>query len=135
MLDDTRMLHKKLLDSGCKSQIVIAPERWHAYVLYYLNENMSDFDTIGRFMTRVLSPVRKLRWMRLDNAAKIYPAAKRRNWTNYFRLSATLTEEVDLSVSARRAGRDGAALPVHRRPPAPGRVLVLSRGDHEGSRD
>lgn len=49
-------------------------------------------------MTRVLSPVRKLRWMRLDNAAKIYPAAKRRNWTNYFRLSATLTEEVDLNV-------------------------------------
>ena len=98
MLDDTRMLHKKLLDSGCKSQIVIAPERWHAYVLYYLNENMSDFDTIGRFMTRVLSPVRKLRWMRLDNAAKSYPAAKRRNWTNYFRLSATLTEEVDLNV-------------------------------------
>ena len=98
MLDDTRMLHKKLLDSGCKSQIVIAPERWHAYVLYYLNENMSDFDTIGRFMTRVLSPVRKLRWMRLYNAAKIYPAAKRRNWTNYFRLSATLTEEVDLNV-------------------------------------
>ena len=98
MLDDTRMLHKKLLDSGCKSQIVIAPERWHAYVLYYLNENMSDFDTIGRFMTRVLSPVRKLRWMRLDNAAKIYPAAKRRNWTNYFRLSATLTEDVDLGV-------------------------------------
>ena len=98
MLDDTRMLHKKLLDSGCKSQIVIAPERWHAYVLYYLNENMSDFDTIGRFMTRVLSPVRKLRWMRLDNAAKIYPAAKRRNWTNYFRLSATLTEAVDLNV-------------------------------------
>lgn len=67
-------------------------------MLYYLNENMSDFDTIGRFMTRVLSPVRKLRWMRLDNAAKIYPAAKRRNWTNYFRLSATLTEEVDLNV-------------------------------------
>ena len=98
MLDDTRMLHKKLLDFGCKSQIVIAPERWHAYVLYYLNENMSDFDTIGRFMTRVLSPVRKLRWMRLDNAAKIYPAAKRRNWTNYFRLSATLTEDVDLGV-------------------------------------
>ena len=24
----------------------------------------------------------KLRWMKLDNAAKIYPAAKRRNWSN-----------------------------------------------------
>ena len=98
MLDDTRVLHEKLLAAGCRSRLIVAPERWHAYVLYYLNENMSDFDTIGRFMTRVLSPVRKLRWMRLDNAAKIYPAAKRRNWTNYFRLSATLTEEVDLNV-------------------------------------
>ena len=98
MLDDTRVLHEKLLAAGCRSRLIVAPERWHAYVLYYLNENMSDFDTIGRFMTRVLSPVRKLRWMRLDNAAKIYPAAKRRNWTNYFRLSATLTEDVDLGV-------------------------------------
>ena len=31
--------------------------------------------------------------------------------------------------------RGGAALSINRRPPAPGRVLVLSRGDHEGSRD
>ena len=98
MLDDTRLLHKKLLAAGCRSKLIIAPERWHAYVLYYLNENMSDFDTINQFMTRVLSPARKLRWMRLDNAAKIYPAAKRRNWTNYFRLSATLTEPVDVQV-------------------------------------
>ena len=36
-----------------------------------------------------------LRWMPLDNAAKIYPAARRKNWTNVFRLSATLTEPVD----------------------------------------
>ena len=41
---------------------------------------------------------RTLRWMRLDNAAKIYPAARRRNWSNVFRLSATLTEEVDQAV-------------------------------------
>lgn len=95
MLDDTRLLHRKLLENGCKSQMVVAPERWHAYVLYALNENQSDFDTINRFLSRVLSPARKLRWMRLDNAAKIYPAAKRRNWTNYFRLSATLTEPID----------------------------------------
>ncbi|NLT40445.1 MAG: hypothetical protein GXX89_08285 [Clostridiales bacterium] len=38
---------------------------------------------------------RKLRWMRLDNAAKIFPAARRRNWNNVFRLSATLTENID----------------------------------------
>jgi len=37
----------------------------------------------------------KLRWLRLDNAAKIYPAAKRRKWNNVFRLSATLTESID----------------------------------------
>ena len=98
MLDDTRMLHQKLLDCGCKSQMIVAPERWHAYVLYYLNENMSDFDTINEFLTRVLCPAKKLRWMRLDNAAKIYPAAKRRGWTNYFRLSATLKEPVDVQV-------------------------------------
>ena len=98
MLDDTRMLHQKLLECGCKSQLIVAPERWHAYVLYYLNENMSDFDTINDFLTRVLCPAKKLRWMRLDNAAKIYPAAKRRGWTNYFRLSATLKEPVDVQV-------------------------------------
>lgn len=40
----------------------------------------------------------KLRWLRLDNAAKIYPAARRNNWTNMFRLSMTLTEEVDVKV-------------------------------------
>lgn len=41
---------------------------------------------------------RHLRWLRLDNAAKIYPAARRRNWSNVFRLSATLTEPVDKAV-------------------------------------
>lgn len=39
----------------------------------------------------------KLRWMALDNAAKIFPAARRRNWSNVFRVSATLTEEVDIA--------------------------------------
>ncbi len=37
----------------------------------------------------------ELRWLPLDNAAKIYPAARRQNWSNVFRLSATLTEPVD----------------------------------------
>ena len=40
----------------------------------------------------------KLRWLPLDNAAKIYPAARRRNWSNVFRLSATLKEPVDEAV-------------------------------------
>lgn len=41
---------------------------------------------------------KKLRWMRLDNAAKIYPAVRRQNWSSIFRLSATLTEPVDTAV-------------------------------------
>lgn len=42
---------------------------------------------------RRLSPVPE--WVRLDNAAKIYPAARTRQWTAVFRLSVSLTEEID----------------------------------------
>ena len=41
---------------------------------------------------------KKLRWLRLDNAAKIYPAARRRHWSNVYRQSMTLTEDVDVEV-------------------------------------
>ena len=41
---------------------------------------------------------RTLRWVRLDNAAKIYPAARRKNWSNVFRQSVTLSEDVDKGV-------------------------------------
>ena len=41
---------------------------------------------------------KKLRWVKLDNAAKIYPAARRKNWSNLFRLSVTLKEAVDPAV-------------------------------------
>ncbi len=40
----------------------------------------------------------KRRWMRLDNAAKIYPAARSKDWSCLFRLSVTLTERVDTAV-------------------------------------
>jgi NRPS condensation-like uncharacterized protein len=36
--------------------------------------------------------------MRLDNAAKIYPAARRRSWNCLFRLSATLNDNIDKVV-------------------------------------
>ena len=39
-----------------------------------------------------------LRWVKLDNAAKIYPAARRTNWSNLFRQSVTLTENIDVRV-------------------------------------
>lgn len=41
---------------------------------------------------------RTLRWVRLDNAAKIYPAARRKNWSNVFRQSATLFDDVNTGV-------------------------------------
>ena len=101
LLDDARTLHDRLKAAGCRSKLIIAPERWHAYVLYCLQENMEqDMEEINRFLTQNLSPARSLRWMRLDNAAKIFPAAKRRNWNNFFRISATLTEPVDTAVLA-----------------------------------
>lgn len=34
-------------------------------------------------------------WMRLDNAALIFPAIRKRRWVNAFRVSATLSEAVD----------------------------------------
>lgn len=98
MLSDAADMHKNLLDAGCKSKLVVAPERWHAYVLYELAENEEDYDTINHFLTQHISEENKLRWMPLDNAAKIYPAARSHNWTNAFRLSATLKEEVDTKV-------------------------------------
>ena len=45
-----------------------------------------------------MSHTTALRWLPLDNAAKIYPAARRKNWSNVFRQSVTLTEEVDTAV-------------------------------------
>lgn len=41
---------------------------------------------------------KKLHWVKLDNAAKIYPAARRKNWSNLFRQSVSLCEDVDVAV-------------------------------------
>ncbi len=98
MLDDARLLHQKLQESGCESELVIADKLWHAYILYQLKERQQDLEGMNHFLSYVLPPARKLRWMRLDNAAKIYPAARRRTWTNAFRLSVTLTEKVDVDI-------------------------------------
>lgn len=98
MLSDSESLHNQLLASGCRSQLVVTPERWHAYVLYGLVEDQRDFTLINQFLRRNMTPEHKLRWLRLDNAAKIYPAAQRQNWSSTFRLSATLTETVDTVI-------------------------------------
>ena len=40
-------------------------------------------------------------WFRLDNAALIFPAVRRRDWTNAFRVSATLNETVQPEILQR----------------------------------
>ena len=98
MLDDAVQLHEKLLHRGCKSSLMIAPQRWHAYILFGLEEDAKEFDRMNHFLDRHIHKADKLRWLRLDNAAKIYPAAQRDNWSNVFRISATLRETVDVQV-------------------------------------
>ena len=98
LLSDSRQLHRRLEEQGCVSTLRVKNDRWHAYVVYDLKEDQDDMDTINRFLNEHMSREKKLRWMRLDNAAKIYPAARNQNWSNVFRLSATLTEKIDLAV-------------------------------------
>ena len=52
---------------------------------------------------------RELRWMRLDNAALIFPAAQRRRWSNAFRISFSFSDPVDPDVLQRAQPR-GASL-------------------------
>lgn len=98
MFSDANLLHLKLLDSGCESLFYSKPERWHAYVVYMLDEDRDDFERINRFLNKHMAVQKKMRWFRLDNAAKIYPAARRKNWSNVFRLSLTLTEDIDKEI-------------------------------------
>ena len=95
LYDDAVLMHRGLLDAGCKSEIVIAPELWHGYLLYDLPERTGDFDKIQKFLRRVVPMRKKLSWMALDNAAKIFPASRSRTWSNIFRVSSTLNEEID----------------------------------------
>lgn len=43
-------------------------------------------------------PSKPKKWLKLDNAAKIYPAAKSRHWTALFRVSVLLKEPVDPQI-------------------------------------
>lgn len=98
LLDDSKAIHQRLIDAGCKSELIVADGMWHAYVLYCVKERACDITRIRAFLKTTMSAQRKLRWMRLDNAAKIYPANKRRNWNNFFRVSATLKEPIDTDI-------------------------------------
>ena len=95
LYDDAVLMHRGLLDAGCKSELVVAPELWHGYLLYDLPERKGDFDKIQKFLRRVVPVRKKLGWMALDNAAKIFPASRSRTWSNIFRVSSTLNEDID----------------------------------------
>ncbi len=100
MLDDAIVLAKKLTERGCEVSHHIAKDMWHAYVLYRLKEYADDYEQIKTFFMRFLKAAggEQSDWLRLDNAAKIYPAAKRRDWTNLFRLSFTFDDNIDEKV-------------------------------------
>ena len=98
LYSDAQQLNRQLKKQGCTSSLTVKADRWHAYLLYGLAEDNTDFDTISHFLSQYMAGENKLRWLRLDNAAKIYPAAQRQNWSNVFRLSTTLTEPVDIST-------------------------------------
>lgn len=97
MLDDARKMHSKLQKCGSRSKLIIAPNMWHAYLLYGLKEHEGHYNEIGRFISGVM-PCAAPGWVRLDNAAKIFPASRRRGWYNKFRISANLFEPVDPEV-------------------------------------
>ena len=97
---DAEMLNERLISHGSESTLTVKAGMWHAYHLYSLKSADEDFKNINAFIKRVLplGSERKLRWMQLDNSAKIYPAVATANWTNVFRLSATLTEPVEREI-------------------------------------
>mgnify|MGYP002526214079 CR=1 FL=1 len=109
MRSDSEQMHELLRKSGCESSLYLKSERWHAYILYGLADDSDDFTIINQYLNKVMSPERMLRWLRLDNAAKIYPAARSNTWSNVFRVSVSLKEDIDketlrsaLNVTARR---------------------------------
>lgn len=52
------------------------------------------------------------KWLRLDNAAKIYPSIKSHNWTPVYRLSVTLREEIDEGMMRQALHNTLARIPL-----------------------
>ncbi len=100
LLSDSVKMAERLREEGADSKLIVKNKMWHAYLLYGLKSQSGDFDVINNFLKSVLprDSQRKLRWMHLDNAAKIYPAAATSRWTNVFRLSASLTEDINIEI-------------------------------------
>lgn len=50
MRDDAVVLHGRMLAAGCRSELTVAPEMWHGYVLYGVKERRCDMDRIRDFI-------------------------------------------------------------------------------------
>lgn len=100
LLSDAERIHELLLRNSIYSKLFVRPGMWHAYHLYNLKSSKTDFDEINAFIKKVMpsGSQRKLRWMLLDNSGKIYPASRTSRWANFFRLSATMRDDVDREV-------------------------------------
>lgn len=100
MLSDSVAMRDKLTECGCRCQLIVKERMWHGYLFYGLKSCKGNFAAMCDFIRRTLPEKnrRRLRWLHLDNAAKIYPAAATSRWSNVFRLSATLNETVDKEV-------------------------------------
>ncbi len=100
LLSDSKTMHERLIAAGVDSKLVVKEKMWHAYLLYGLKSQKDDFVSINAFLKKVmpLDSKRKLHWTKLDNAAKIFPAAASSRWTNVFRVAASLTENVDKEI-------------------------------------
>ena len=100
LLSDAVNMAAKLKEYGCSADLYLKDDMWHAYLLYSVKGNEEDFAKINDFVKHCLPKdnERKLKWMQLDNAAKIYPAAATARWNNIYRLSATLKEDVDRDI-------------------------------------
>lgn len=57
MLSDAADLHRKLISSGCRSELHIAPEMWHVYVLFNLKEFSDDYKCMNAFLKEVLHEI------------------------------------------------------------------------------
>lgn len=98
MKSDSVLMQEALQAAGARVKLYLTPDRWHAYLLYGLAEDQKDFVIINKFLNDVLAQENKLRWLKLDNAGKMYPATRSEDWSNLFRISATLTEDIDRAV-------------------------------------
>lgn len=55
--------------------------------------------------------MKRQRWIKLDNAAKVYPSSRSRTWNNIYRLSVDLAEPIDKDVLARALERVAKRFP------------------------